>query len=74
VAKEGMKIVLFHVFNSIPGAYYDLEKEPKIVKVVRHVCSWETQQKKSVRKYMDDARQMLLVAGHAVAAIEIKIQ
>ena len=43
---KGMKIVLFHVFNSIPEAYYDLEKEPKSVKVVRHVRSWEVEQKK----------------------------
>ena len=45
-AFKGMKIVLFHVFNSIPEAYYDLEKEPKSVKVVRHVRAWEAQQKK----------------------------
>ena len=73
-AFKGMKIVLFHVFNSIPDAYYDLEKEPKSVKVVRHVRSWETQQKKNTHKYMEDARQMLLDAGHAETAIEIKIQ
>ena len=73
-AFKGMKIVLFHVFNNIPEAYYDLEKEPKSVKVVRHVRSWEAQQKKNIRKYMDDARQMLLDAGHAEPAVEIKIQ
>lgn len=73
-AFKGMKIVLFHVFNSIPDAYYDLEKEPKSVKVVRHVRSWEAQQKKNIRKYMEDARQMLLDAGHAESAVEIKIQ
>ncbi|MDX2452663.1 universal stress protein [Desulfosarcina sp.] len=73
-AFKGMKIVLFHVFNSIPDAYYDLEKEPKSVKVVTHVRSWETQQKKNISKFMDDARQMLLDAGHAEPAVEIKIQ
>jgi nucleotide-binding universal stress UspA family protein len=73
-AFKGMKIVLFHVFNSIPDAYYDLEKEPKSVKVVRHVRSWEAQQKKNIRKYMDEARQMLLDAGHADPAVDIKIQ
>ena len=73
-AFKGMKIVLFHVFNSIPEAYYDLEKEPKSVKVVRHVRSWEVEQKKNIRKYMDDAKQMLLEAGHAETAVDIKIQ
>ncbi|WP_419663567.1 universal stress protein [Desulfosarcina variabilis str. Montpellier] len=73
-AFKGMKIVLFHVFNSIPEAYYDLEKEPKSVKVVRHVRSWEVEQKKSIRKYMDDAKQLLMDAGHAETAVDIKIQ
>ena len=73
-AFQGMKIVLFHVFNSIPEAYYDLEKEPKSVKVVRHVRSWEVEQKKNIRKYMDDAKKMLLDAGHAETAVDIKIQ
>jgi nucleotide-binding universal stress UspA family protein len=73
-AFKGMKIVLFHVFNSIPDAYYDLEKEPKSVKVVRHVRSWEAEQKKNMRTYMEEARQMLLDAGHAPTAVDIKIQ
>ena len=73
-AFKGMKIVLFHVFNSIPDAYYDLEKEPKSVKVVRHVRSWESQQRKAIEAYMQDARQMLLDAGHAETAVDIKIQ
>jgi nucleotide-binding universal stress UspA family protein len=73
-AFKGMKIVLFHVFNSIPEAYYDLEKEPKSVKVVSHVRNWEAQQKKNIRAYMDDARQMLLDAGHAEPAVDVNIQ
>ena len=71
---KGMRIVLFHVFNSIPDAYYDLEKAPKSVKVVTHVRSWEAQQKKNISKFMDEVRQMLLDAGHAESAVEIKIQ
>jgi nucleotide-binding universal stress UspA family protein len=73
-AFKGMKIVLFHIFNNIPDAYYDLEKEPKSVKVVRHVRSWESQQKKNIQKHMDDARQMLLDCGHAESAVNVKIQ
>lgn len=73
-AFKGMKIILFHVFNSIPDAYYDLEKEPKSVKVIRHVRAWEAQQKKERRQYMDDCRQMLLEAGHADPAVAVKIQ
>jgi nucleotide-binding universal stress UspA family protein len=73
-AFKGMKIVLFHVFNSIPEAYYDLGKEPKSVKVVSHVRSWEAEQKKNIRRYMDTARQMLIDAGHFETAVEVKIQ
>ena len=73
-AFKGMRIVLFHVFNNIPDAYYDLEKEPKSVKVVRHVRSWEANQKKAMDKFMREAKETLLDAGHAEPAIEIKIQ
>ena len=73
-AFKDMKIVLFHVYKSIPDAYYDLEKEPKSVKVVAHVRSWEAEQKKKYQKYMDDAKQLLLDAGYAEAAVDIKIQ
>ena len=73
-AFKGMKIVVFHVYKSIPTAYYDLEKEPKSVKVVAHVRSWEAEQKKKIRKYMDDAKQLLLDAGHAETAVDVKIQ
>lgn len=71
---KGTKLVLFHVFNSIPDAYYDLEKEPKSVKVVKHVRSWEAQQKKNIQIFMEDARRMLLEAGHADTAVDVKIQ
>ena len=73
-AFKGMKIVLYHVFHSIPHSYYDLEREPKSVKIVTHVRSWEAQQKKKIRTYMDDARQMLLDCEYAEPAVEIKIQ
>lgn len=73
-AFRGMKIVLLHVFNSIPDAYYDLEKEPKSVKIVRQVRSWEVNQKKAIHQYMDDARQMLIDAGHAEVAVEIQVR
>jgi len=73
-AFKDMKIVLFHVFNSIPEAYYDLEKEPKSVKVVRHVRSWEIQQKKAIKEYMERARQKLIAAGFAETAVDVRIQ
>ncbi|WP_319526715.1 universal stress protein [uncultured Desulfosarcina sp.] len=73
-ALKGMRIVLLHVFNAIPEAYYDLEKEPKSVKIVRQVRSWEANQKKAIREYMEKARQMLIEGGHADTALSIKIR
>lgn len=73
-AFKGMKIILFHVFNSIPEAYYDLEKEPKSVRVVTHVRSWEVSQKKTIRQYMETSRQLLIDAGHADVDVEVKIR
>jgi nucleotide-binding universal stress UspA family protein len=73
-AFKGWKIVLFHVFNRIPESFYDLEREPKSVKVVRQVRAWEAQRRESIRLHMDTARQMLLEAGHIEPAVEIKIQ
>ena len=73
-AFKGAKLVLFHVFNSIPDAYYDLEKEPKSVKVVKHVRSWEAQQKKIIKAFMEEARNKLIEAGHAETAVDVKIQ
>ena len=73
-AFKGMKIVLFHVFNKIPNAYYDLEKEPKSVRVVSHVRSWEASQKKEAQRYMKEAKALLVAAGHDERAVEIKIQ
>ncbi len=73
-AFKGMKIVLFHVFNKIPVAYYDLEKEPKSVKVVGHVRSWEASQKKEAQRCMEEAKQLLVASGHDERAVEIKIQ
>ena len=73
-AFKGMHLVLFNVFKNIPDAYYDLEKEPKSVKVVRQVRSWEVNQKLAMKKFMEEAKEMLMAAGHAEKAVQIKIQ
>jgi nucleotide-binding universal stress UspA family protein len=68
-----MEVVLYHVFNSIPESYYDIEREPKSVKAVRHVRAWETEQRKIIRRYMDDARKVLTDGGHSPEAVSINI-
>jgi nucleotide-binding universal stress UspA family protein len=58
-----MQIKLFHVFSSVPESYWDLEREPKSVKAIKHVRAWETQQKKEIQDYMDQAKRILFAAG-----------
>ena len=56
-------IVLFHVFNSVPEGYWDLEKDPRSTSTVRQVRSWEIGQRKIINLYMEQALQFLLKAG-----------
>lgn len=68
------KIVLFHVFNSVPEAYWDLEKDPRSASTVKQVRAWEVEQKKNVDVFMQRAHQFLLKAGFSERSIKIKIQ
>jgi nucleotide-binding universal stress UspA family protein len=68
------KIVLFHVFNSVPEAYWDLEKDPVSASTVRQVKAWEVEQRKNVDVFMQQARQFLLKAGLLDRSIKIKIK
>lgn len=67
------KIVLFHVFNSVPECYWDLEKEPKNVKAVGQLKAWESQNRKNITAYMEKAVKMLTDKGFSNDFIEIKI-
>ena len=71
---RNMNIVLFHVFNSVPEGYWDLEKDPRSTSTVRQVKSWEVQQRKSIKQHMEQANQLLLKAGFSSESITIKIQ
>ena len=54
------RIVLYHVFQGVPNCYWDLEREPKSVKVVASVRSWQVQQRKQLDIYMQKARTHLI--------------
>jgi nucleotide-binding universal stress UspA family protein len=71
---RSMKVVLFHVFSDVPDCYWDMEREPKSVKAVRHVRAWINERKKEMDAYMDKARQILLRNGFPSENIEIKIR
>lgn len=69
----GMRIVLFHVFNSVPESYWDLEKDPRSTSTVRQVRSWESQQKKNIQIFMERSRQLLMKAAFPADGVEIKV-
>jgi nucleotide-binding universal stress UspA family protein len=69
-----MKIVLFNVFSGVPESYWDLEREPKSVKSVKYVRAWEVQQKKKIKEFMGQARNVLIRSGFPEAQVDVKIQ
>lgn len=71
---QNMKVVLFNVFSSVPESYRDLEKDPQFSRAAREVMGWEMQRRKTIRDYMDKARETLLQAGFSDNMIKIKIQ
>jgi nucleotide-binding universal stress UspA family protein len=60
---QHMDIVLFHVFSNVPECYYDLEREPKAVKVVAAVRAWEVEQRKQIKAFMEKAKEILVSHG-----------
>jgi nucleotide-binding universal stress UspA family protein len=69
-----MHVVLFHVFSSVPDSYWDLEKDPVSAQTVRKIRSWEIQQEKYIRQFMQQINQFLVKAGFPSNSIEIRIQ
>jgi nucleotide-binding universal stress UspA family protein len=68
-----MHIHLFHVFNSVPESYWDLEKEPKSIHSIGHVRVWEAEERKNIARYMEKAEQNFIKAGFSSASISKEI-
>ncbi|UCE54472.1 MAG: universal stress protein [Desulfobacterales bacterium] len=69
-----MHVVLFHVFSSVPDSYWDLEKDPIGSQTVRKIRSWEIQQEKYIRQFIQQINQFLVKAGFPSNSIEVRIQ
>jgi nucleotide-binding universal stress UspA family protein len=67
------KIVLFHVFTGMPEGMLDSEKNPVAIGAITQLSTWEEQKKRSIRSFMDQARNCLTAAGCPNDAIIIKI-
>jgi len=69
-----MQVVLFTVFSKIPETYWDMERQPNLVRRMGDVRAWERQKQTAVKEYMKDARQKLIDAGFPKDAVAVKIQ
>ena len=69
-----MRLVLFNVFNKIPEYYCDIERQPNVGRRVNEVRLWEVNNEKTIKEYMEKARQKLLDAGFHQNNVQVKIQ
>ena len=69
---ENTRIVLFHVFSSIPEEYRELAQEPSCVNITDQLKNRETQEKGKIRTCLEQAKNILISGGFSEQSIEIK--
>jgi nucleotide-binding universal stress UspA family protein len=73
LSSQRVELVLFHVLNKIPEAYWDLEKHPGFRGKAFKAHAWEIQHKKEIEAFMERARSMVVDAGIPRAAVTVTI-
>lgn len=68
-----MEVTLFHVMTKVPENFWDIEEEPFYRDKV-DTLTWELQQKKEQREFMERARQLFFDRNVPEDAVIIKIQ
>jgi nucleotide-binding universal stress UspA family protein len=68
-----IEINLFHVYNAIPEAFWDLSKEPASLNISASVRAWEKQQREKIENHLDTCRQMLLDADFQPQKIKLTV-
>ena len=71
---ETTAIVLFHVMDQVPDAFWDWEKDPLVPQHLEYMKAWETQKEQKVQTFMEQARQMLLDADFPAESVTVSIQ
>lgn len=71
---NGTEVVLFHVMDRVPDAFWDWEKDPLIPQHVEYMKGWEGQKEKKMEEFMDRARNVFLDAGFPPDSVSIRIQ
>ena len=69
-----MRVILFHVYGSVPESSWDLEKDHRGASTVRQVRAWEVGQKKKIDQYMRQAQQLLFKSGFSSDQIGVNNQ
>jgi nucleotide-binding universal stress UspA family protein len=67
-------IVLWHVFNQVPGYCWDLEKEPGAGQAAVAMRAWEHENRKQADAFMDRSRQVLMQSGFGPERIKTVIR
>ncbi|MEJ2639616.1 MAG: universal stress protein [Desulfosarcinaceae bacterium] len=67
------EINLFHVFNAIPEAYWDLAKEPASLNPSVSVLAWEKQEREKIEVHLAACRQMMLDADFQPQKIKVTL-
>jgi len=57
------KLVLFNVFSGVPECYWDLERTPQNKHAISQLHAWESQKKKEIDSFAQNARQTLINAA-----------
>ncbi len=67
-------VVLFHVMNKVPDAFWDWEKDPLVPKHLEYLKNWETEKENQIRQFMRQARRVLVDVGIPEYSVMISIQ
>jgi len=67
-----MKIVLFHVYNSLREQYLDLENNETCDGVLLQLKEHETEQERKIRGFLKQAKEILIKGGFPGSSVEIK--
>jgi nucleotide-binding universal stress UspA family protein len=68
------EILLFHVWEKIPGEYYlGFENDPQFAAQIRMIGAWEAKQREKIDISMENARRVLIEAGLPEPMVKVRI-
>jgi nucleotide-binding universal stress UspA family protein len=68
------EVVLFHVLDQVPDAFWDWEKDPLVPQYLEYMKAWEGQKEKKVQAFSSKAKELLVDAGFPQDAVVVSIQ